>query len=202
MKLVRNCVRSECPSWEYPNRIGIDESEAERRSFCSYQQTSNHGVEPIKLYRHHPGHCLARRSWRRRKRPFLLGRRSLSRRVALKTYKFIHDAGHSNLSPGLWPKEVAVRKGCFSMYGLACPPAAREGLALSGSRRLLSLVGEKRGWARHFCSMHTTHSRPGRAGEWRSKGCEACVTAPNMRWLTSREWLCRREAMKRSRAAS
>ena len=122
MKLVRNCVRSECPSWEYPNRVGIDESEAERRSSCSYQQTSNHGVEPIKLYRHHPGHCLARRSWRRQKRPFLLGRRSLSRRVALKTYKFIHDAGHSNLSPGLWPKEVAVRKGC-----LASPPLQRPG---------------------------------------------------------------------------
>jgi hypothetical protein len=32
------------------------------------------------------------------------------------------------------------------MYGLACPPAAREGLALSGRRRALSLVGEKRGW--------------------------------------------------------
>jgi hypothetical protein len=60
MKLVRNCVRSECPSWEYPNRVGVDESEAERRSSCSYQQTSNHEEEPIKLYRHPPGRALPR----------------------------------------------------------------------------------------------------------------------------------------------
>jgi hypothetical protein len=94
------------------------------------------------------------------------------------------------------------------MCGLVYPPVASR-MALSGRRRVLLLVAEKRVWARHFCKTSEgtapppTHHMAVRENGGRVEGgCEACVTAPNMRWLTSGEWLCRREAMKRSRTGS